>query len=197
MVDEEEEDAAAAEAMETRLRREDLIRRLAGDLGVDLHITKDYSSIQLSNKKRKAHTFLNFMKGQCAVIHGKDHQEEAMEMAMSGYCSASGHSATARTSPTLDKLLKNVANMWYKASSPMEKRRALSLVALAVQYNTLLDYIPNLTHYYYTEGRKYATGLTPGGMFRQRQITRRRWTPLKVDCFVDWIVSSGGFVPTA
>ena len=193
-IDEEEEAEAAAEAMKSRLRKGELIRTLAKDLGHHIHITMDYSSIQLINKKRKARNFLNFVKEQCAVINGKENEEESMEMAMNGYCSAPGHSATARTSPTLDKMLKNVANMWYKASSPMEKRRALSLVAWEVTYNTLLDYIPNLSHYYFTEGRKYAKGLTPGGMFRPRKITRRRWTPLKVECFVDWIVSSGGFV---
>jgi hypothetical protein len=162
------------------------IRDLAKLFEIPINVmTQDWPQVSQAQKTRKAQEFWRLVKLESSVVHKKAHGDEALDFIVQRQC---GKRKAAKESPVLSQLLDNVAEMFCSVGTPLEKRRALSLVALEVPYSTLVGHIPNLSHYYFSEARRFRRRWGPGALVRARHIVRRRWTWQKVAAFVHYIV---------
>jgi hypothetical protein len=80
-------------------------------------------------------------------------------------------------------LLKNIAKLYHEAKSKIEQLDVLSLVTPVLPYTTILEYIPNLTHYYFIKSRK----LAKDELRKEPDLKKERFDPHKVNAFVEFI----------
>lgn len=92
-----------------------------------------------------------------------------------------------RPTEFVDSLLEDIKKMYYKCESNVGRRDTLSAVALSIPYATILEYIPGLTRYAYTEARNEARRRIAGYHVPPGRIIRERYSKEAVNNFVEFI----------
>jgi hypothetical protein len=85
-------------------------------------------------------------------------------------------------------LLKNIAKLYLESESKIARINVLSLLSMALPYNAILEYIPDLSRYYFWKSRQLAKriirSLPPA-------LKRERFDAIKVNAFVEFITTPG------
>jgi hypothetical protein len=85
-------------------------------------------------------------------------------------------------------LLKNIAKLYLESDSTIERTHVLTLLSIALPYKAVLEYVPDLTIYFYGKSRKLAKRII---RTLPPAIKKERFDPIKVNAFVEFITTPG------
>jgi hypothetical protein len=85
-------------------------------------------------------------------------------------------------------LLKNIAKLYLESDSTIERIHVLTLLSIALPEKAVLEYIPDLSHYFFVKSRKVAKRIIRA---LPPPLKKERFDPLKVNAFVEFITTPG------
>lgn len=90
-------------------------------------------------------------------------------------------------SKSFNKILNGVRKAYLNAPTRQERRLIIGAVAQSITYRQILNVIPDLTEYEFTESRKELVRLQNGEEEEKRIIVRHRLHPESVNRFIEFI----------